>query len=273
MLIFLALSPLKFESEAKPKNVESTTVPPVKPAQVNSNINLSEKLKKEIELKDELDPTSRYEKKNVKIEPDTLIPQKVEIDPNPDPMIPDLLVPKLEPVFPDLLSNDVFNEVEITSEVEICTTEDTSKPLVKEEVVNVVDSDVLDEGRSMDSISTMDQDASNDAIGISHDSSSCETSSNPDKHNMLVDDNSQSSFSKQSSVEDDDMDMTSVKIEQPVERIVKSECESKGVNVITTTTTTSTTTVTTQQVTSVDGVIKAVKTTESVASEISKTVK
>lgn len=247
----------------------------LKPDVVNSN-NMSDKLREVLERKSVIDHISHTEV--IKDEPDLAVQNKLDpsrsdlVIPKTESVTPDVIVPKLEPITPDLLGSDVFNEVEITSEVEVCTSEDTSKATVKEEPLEVAENAILDEGRSMDSVSTADQDVSNEIPGTTHDSSSCETILNCDKQNVLTstvsDDNSQSSVSKQST--DGEEDVSSVKCNetQPIERTAKTEAV-----VITTTTTTTTTTVSTQRVTTVDGVIKSIRTKESVSSEISRTIK
>lgn len=249
---------------------------------VNIN-NMSEKLREVLERKPVIDhiPQVKEEK-------------KIESE---------LISPKLEPVTPDLLGNDVFNEVEITSEVEVSTSEDISKPDVKEEPMEV--NEAVYDNQSMDSISTADQEISNEDPNIIQDTSSCDagpgvkvpdnnllqdssrcsdftvfndSNSNLDKQfisSVLSDDNSQSSVSKHNSddiCEEVDI-MTSDKCGESVcdksQRIVKSEGANEKVVVTTTTTTTTTST---QQVTTVDGVIKSFRTTESVSSEHSKTI-
>lgn len=292
---------LKTDMKSSLDKVLKSTTP--KPDEVNLN-NMSEKLRQVLERKTVIDhvPSIKEEIKEVK-------PKEPELESD----APDI-VPKLEPVIPDMLGSDVFNEVEITSEIEITsevevsTSEDTTKP--KEEPMDV-NENTTDDGRSVDSESTIDNETSNEASNPAQDSSSCETSSNikvpeknllqdsskvsnfslfgdstsnTDKLNLLSDENSQSSSKPNSEVGEEVDVVSSEKCEEdsvskpkPVERILKSDSESgdseQTIPKVVVTTTSTTTTTTTHQVTTVDGVIKSVRTTESVSSESSKTIK
>lgn len=275
--------------ELKPdvkSSLEKVSITP-KSDSVNIN-NMSEKLRQVLERKTVIDqtPTVKEETK------ESDLPATPKVEPT-DPI--GTVTPKLEPFMEDFNASDVFNEVEITSEVEVTSEIEVS---TTEEVATKQEPMETDDVKSMDSESTMDNETSNDAPAM-HDSSSCDTNplklpvfakSSRSSFNLFNDSSTKlisSALSDDNSQEDTEVGeevdvVTSDKCEEdsvtrpsPLERIVKSDCDSRDSvsSEVVVTTTTTTTTTSTQKVTTVDGVIKSVRTLESVSSAQSKTIK